>query len=63
MIYVLVIASLLVANSGRILSAEKLPSFLLTISPVLSFAPDTTSGSPPISFKISTVNQVLRLFL
>lgn len=58
-----VIPSFLVWNKGAIRSVENEDSFRLTISRVESFWSFTTAGWPPISFRISSVNQVLVLFL
>lgn len=60
---VLIVPMRFVANKGPILSPENLLKKRLMISITDSFTLLTTSGSPPTAFRISSDNQVLRLFL
>lgn len=59
----LIKASWRVANNGAIRWVENLLRFRLMISLVESFSFSSTTAVPPISFKISSLNQVVFRFL
>ena len=57
------IPSFRLPNNGAILSDENLFIVRRIISALDSLVSDSTACTPPISFKISSDNQVWRLFL